>query len=97
MEIEDNSPKVPLNTFIPYNLKMEAQKKNIEFSKALIFGIKFQLAVLDDIDYPENPLLEKIEKLRNRLEATSLELEAFKNKEADTLFNEVKKNGESSG
>lgn len=97
----EDSPKVPVNAFIPHFLKIQALKKNIGFSEALIFGINFKLAELDEQEYPTNPLTAKIEKMSYRIQDLTEEIERYKNtieveasQEADSILNEVKQNGD---
>ncbi len=67
--------KSNVNCSIESEIKEGARNLNIEFSRALTFGIQFRLAEMSDLEYPPNLLTYKIERLAERLDEANRRIE----------------------
>jgi len=72
--------KTTISTTIEIALREEAYNRKIPLNDALEFGIKFLLAEKDGVDYPENSLSKKIEKLVENLNNKCSEMEKLEEK-----------------
>lgn len=70
MVLEDYA-RVQTNCLLRNDLKKLATANDIEFSKALEFGVRFLLAEKGEADYPDNKLLNNITKLQGVVEELS--------------------------
>lgn len=59
--------KSNVNCSIEAEVKEGAKRLNLEFSRALEFGLKFRAAEINDTEYPSNLLSHKLESMAERL------------------------------
>jgi len=74
-------PKVSVNLKINPDMYRVAKQKNLNMSACLDFGIRFILAEQDEIDYPNNKLLLKIQKLQEVIIEKNKIIEKFETNE----------------
>lgn len=70
-----NMVKSNVNCSIEAEVKEAAKNLNIEFSSALLFGIKFRAAEISETEFPNNLLSHKLERLSERLEEANRRIE----------------------